>query len=138
MYSKEKFVLHKHDAFVAGTHLDLRIQIPHNNLLMSWAIPSAKIPENPGDRVLAVEVNKHGQYWLFIKNMEIPKGEYGGGKITLIQTGTLEIEGWGKTHITFKSTKGSPLNGRYTLHKIKSKNPKDKDNIWMFSKTKDQ
>lgn len=139
-YSVEKYVLHKHDAKTSGLHYDLRVSIPNRDLLASFALPKAKIPQKPGEKVLAVRTNDHGRYWLNIENMTIPKGEYGEGEITTLQRGVCEIEGWSNNHITFR-IKGDTkdlLNGRYALIKFRGTKSGDRNNLWILLKTKEQ
>jgi len=136
MYSIQPYVIHVHDALKAGQHWDLRIQIPNKRLLASWAIPRAVFPKNPGDKVLAVKVNDHGRYWLYMDNQTIPKGEYGAGTIKILQKGNAEIEGWSNNHITFR-IRGRVVNGRYVLIKFKPR-PGEKEDTWYLVKTKRQ
>lgn len=128
------FVLHRHEAKRAGLHYDLRIKYPNKKLLASWAIPSAKIPQNNQEKVLAVQTPDHGKYWLYFEG-DIPDGEYGAGSIKIIQKGNVEILGWSSNHITFKAS-GDPLNGKYTLIKFSPKKSEN-ENTWLLIKSKD-
>lgn len=136
MYSILQYVIHEHNAIRAGLHYDLRIKIPNKNLIASWALPKAEFPKFPGDKKLAVRVNDHGRYWLYIDNLDIPEGEYGAGHVKIVQKGLAEVEGWSDKYITF-NIKGRIATGRYSLIKIvpKEKNPQD---IWVLVKNKDQ
>lgn len=141
MYSLEKFILHKHDAKTAGLHWDFRVSIPNRDLLASFAIPKARIPQKPGDKVLLVRTSDHGRYWLNIENMTIPDGEYGAGEITTLQKGVCEIEGWSNNHITFVIHGDKNIeyfNGRYALIKFKGSKTHDRENLWVLVKTKKQ
>lgn len=141
MFANERFILHEHNAKTAGLHYDLRIKIPNRELLASFALPKAKIPQNPGEKVLAVRTNDHGLYFLNVDHMIIPPGDYGEGEIKSVQKGICEIEGWGKEHITFiiKGEKNTPyFNGRFALIKFKGKKNSDRDNLWVLVKTKKQ
>ena len=141
MYSLESFVLHKHLAKAAGPHLDFRVSIPNKDLLESFALPKGVVPKNPGEKVLAVQGSPHGRYWLHVENMDIPDGSYGAGKITTVQRGKVEIEGWSKLHITFiiRDTQTQEgFNGRYALIKFKGGKTHDRDNLWVLVKTKKQ
>ena len=140
MYSYEKYVLHKHSANTAGLHWDLRISIPNRDLLASFAIPKAKIPKIPGEKVLCVKTSDHGRYWLNIENMTIPDGEYGAGEISTISKGVCEIEGWSSSHITFyiHSDVKESFHGRYALIKFAGKKTHDRENLWVLVKTKKQ
>ena len=77
----------------------------------------------------------HGYYWLHTDNMNIPKGEYGAGTITVVQKGILEVEGWSETHITFR-IEGKHVCGRYSLIRFPAKE-KGAD-TWALIKTKVQ
>lgn len=140
MYSLEQFIIHQHDAKQAGLHFDLRISIPNRDLLASFALPKMRIPQSPGDKVLAVRTNDHGRYWINVDKMDIPDGEYGAGKITTFDKGRIEIEGWSKDHITFqiRSSVKDSFNGRYALIKFKGGKTHDRDNLWVLVKTKKQ
>ena len=48
-----KFVIHEHQALVAGWHHDLRLE--RNGVFKSWALPKG-VPEEPGVRRLAAPV----------------------------------------------------------------------------------
>lgn len=141
MYSTEKFIIHTHLAKKAGPHIDLRIGIPNRDSLASFALPKSKIPQNPGEKVLAVRGADHGRVWANIDNMEIPDGDYGAGTISTMQKGTCQIEGWSHSHITFRvngsSVKGG-LDGRYALIRFRGSKSGDRNNLWVLLKTKVQ
>lgn len=139
MYSTEQFVLHKHEAKTAGDHYDFRISIPNRSMLASFAIPKMNIPTKPGDKSLLIRTSDHGRMWLFFKG-EIPEGQYGAGTISIIQSGSVDIEGWSTKHITFviNDEKSKYFNGRYALIKFKGSKSSDKNNLWILVKTKKQ
>ena len=139
-FSTEKFVLHEHDAKTANLHYDLRISIPNRDTLASFALPKAQLPEKPGDKLLAVRTHDHGRMWLNIDHMVIPKGDYGEGVVKKIQSGVCEIEGWSNNYITFviKGDDKDLLNGRYALIKFRGSKSGDRDNLWIFLKTRQQ
>jgi len=128
------YVIHKHDADRAGSHYDLRIKIPKKRLLASFALPKLKFPKDSTEKVLAIRTNDHGRYWMYYQG-EIPKGEYGAGKISIVQKGQAEIFGWNSKHITF-SIEGPIATGRFSLIKFKGK--RDNANTWILIKTKEQ
>ena len=86
---KQPYVIDYHEAHRAGIHFDFRIKYPHKDKLMSWALPKARFPE-VGEKLLAVQTPDHEMDWLSWQG-EIPKGEYGGGKVTIYQSGMLDI-----------------------------------------------
>ena len=135
MFNKlEKFILHKHVSKTAGLHYDLRISIPNSDLLASFAIPKARVPKFPGEKVLCVKTSDHGRYWLNIENMTIPDGEYGAGEITNLQRNVCDIERWYANYITFivpNDVNNEYFNGRYSLIRFKGS---DRENLWILVK----
>lgn len=140
MFAIERYILHKHDAKTAGLHLDFRVSIPSRDSLASFAIPKAKIPQNPGDKCLCVRGSDHGRVWLNIEDMTIPDGDYGAGKISTISKGICEIEGWSNNHITFRinSDIKESFSGRYALIRFSGSKSGDRNNLWILVKTKTQ
>ena len=131
-----QYIIHRHNAVRAGLHLDLRFQQPNSKLIVSFAIPKAEIPQNIGDKVLAIKVEDHGQYFLHIDNMSIPKGHYGHGEMKMIQKGRMILEGFSKDYITFKIASGEHMNGRFAL--IRLKNSSEKQQAYILTKIKDK
>jgi len=139
IYAECKYVLHLHEAFRAGRHYDFRCQIPpKKKQLGSWAIPKARIPQNPGNRELAIRTPDHGALWLNFHG-HIDAGQYGGGKVSILQKGTLDVEGWSDKYITFyiHHGDGKYMKGRYALIKMKER-PKKKGNEWVIIKLKEK
>jgi bifunctional non-homologous end joining protein LigD len=127
-----KFVLHKHDAFRAGPHYDLRIEVPGQNYLNSWAIPKAEIPSKTGQKLLAILGEPHPKEWISFQG-DIPKGEYGGGKVTTVDKGTVQIIKWTDDSIKF-SANSKMLKGTFVLVRFKTAG---KNNNWLFMKSSD-
>jgi len=82
------FVVHHHDAEVAGKHYDLRIQHPDTEIGASWAIPKAKLP-GPGEKVLAVRQGDHRTSYFSFQG-HIHEG-YGKGQVSIAHKGPVEI-----------------------------------------------
>jgi hypothetical protein len=133
-----RYIIHQHDAVRAGLHLDLRFQQPNSNLIVSFAIPKAEIPQNIGDKVLAIKVEDHGQYFLNVDNMSIPKGQYGHGEMKMIQKGRMILEGFSPDYITFRMPEGKHMNGRFALIRFKKNDPKEKQQIYILTKIKEK
>jgi bifunctional non-homologous end joining protein LigD len=115
-----RFVVQEHSA--RRLHWDLRLE--HEGVAASWAIPNG-IPESPDENRKAVHTEDHPLEYLSWEG-EIPKGEYGGGTMTIWDSGTYELEKWtqGKVVVDFH---GERLQGRYALFRA-GKAEKD----WMI------
>ncbi len=113
-------------------HWDLRLE--HGGVLLSWAVPKGP-PEREGVRRLAVKVEDHPVDYATFAG-EIPKGNYGAGKVVLWDKGT-----WqpiykdtdtqlkeGKLEFTIR---GQRLNGDFVL--IRTDDEKDE---WLWMKMK--
>jgi len=118
------YVIQEHHA----THLHWDLRFEEDNVLKSWALPKNP-PETEGEKRLAVSVPDHPiEYALF--EGEIPKGNYGAGKVIIWDKGTFEIEE--KTPKKWiVNIRGKKLQGRYCLLHFK---PKEKN--WLFFKLK--
>ncbi len=102
------FVIQEHHA--RRLHWDLRLE--RDGVLASWAVPRG-LPAVPGESRLAVHTEDHPMEYLTFHG-EIPAGEYGGGSMTVYDTGTYVTEKWDERHVIVDLS-GEKITGRYAL-----------------------
>ncbi|MCV7193086.1 ATP-dependent DNA ligase [Mycolicibacterium brumae] len=122
------FVIHEHHA--RRLHFDFRLE--RDGVLVSWAIPK-NLPMTPAVNHLAVHTEDHPlEYGGF--EGDIPKGEYGAGKVIIWDSGTYDTEKFrddGEGGEVIVNLHGSKVTGRYALIQTGGKN-------WLAHRTKDQ
>ncbi|MET9248656.1 DNA polymerase ligase N-terminal domain-containing protein [Nonomuraea sp. NPDC003709] len=106
------FVIQEHHA--RSLHWDLRLE--RDGVLVSWAVPKG-LPADPGTNHLAVHTEDHPMEYLTFHG-EIPKGEYGGGTMTVWDTGTYETEKWSDREVKFV-LHGERASGRFVLFRTR-------------------
>lgn len=112
------FVVQEHHA--RSLHWDFRLE--HEGVLVSWAVPKG-IPDDPGRDHLAVHTEDHPLSYATFAG-EIPRGEYGGGTVSIWDTGRYELvkREPGEVKVVLH---GRRLSGGYTLYRTR-------DDQWMI------
>jgi len=109
------FVVQEHHA--RALHWDFRLE--RDGVLVSWALPKG-VPLDPKRNHLAVATEDHPlEYGRF--SGEIPQGEYGGGSVSVWDSGTYETEKWSDREVMVV-LHGHRVEGRYVLFKTDEKN----------------
>ncbi|MDV3130233.1 ATP-dependent DNA ligase [Mycobacterium sp. 21AC1] len=131
--NNDKFVIQEHHA--RRLHYDFRLE--RDGVLVSWAVPK-NLPDTTSVNHLAVHTEDHPMEYLTFHG-DIPKGEYGGGKVIVWDTGTYETEkfndnapdGPDKGGEVIVTLRGDRISGRYALIQTDGKN-------WLAHRMKDQ
>ncbi|CAN5296315.1 DNA polymerase ligase N-terminal domain-containing protein [soil metagenome] len=104
----DTFVVQEHHA--TALHWDLRLE--RDGVLVSWAVPKG-LPLDPKTNHLAKQTEDHPRDYAGFAG-EIPKGEYGGGRVTIWDSGTYELAKWSASEVMFV-LHGGRVQGRYVL-----------------------
>ncbi len=122
------FVIQEHHA--RRLHYDFRLE--RDGVLVSWAVPK-NLPETTAVNHLAVHTEDHPlEYGSF--EGTIPKGEYGGGKVVIWDSGTYDTEKFndsGEKGEVIVTLHGQRISGRYALIQTDG-------NQWLAHRMKDQ
>jgi bifunctional non-homologous end joining protein LigD len=106
------FVVQEHHA--RRLHWDFRLE--RDGVLVSWALPKG-VPDDPAVNHLAVHTEDHPlEYGEFAGT--IPKGEYGGGTVSIWDNGTYEPVKWTDREIKV-NLHGRRLDGGYVLFRTR-------------------
>jgi bifunctional non-homologous end joining protein LigD len=108
------FVIQQHHA--RRLHWDLRLE--RDGVLVSWAVPRG-IPRDPARNHLAVHTEDHPMEYATFSG-EIPAGEYGGGRMTIYDSGTYTTEKWRDDEVIIE-LRGDRVSGRYVLFQTAGK-----------------
>jgi bifunctional non-homologous end joining protein LigD len=103
-----RFVVQEHHA--RRLHWDLRLE--RDGVLVSWAVPKG-IPPDPATNHLAVHTEDHPISYLEFEG-DIPKGNYGAGRMTIWDRGTYDCEKWWPSEVIVV-LHGERVRGRYIL-----------------------
>lgn len=114
----DTFVVQEHHA--RRLHWDFRLE--RGGVLVSWAVPKG-LPLDPAAKHLAVHTEDHPLEYAGFAG-EIPKGEYGGGRVILWDRGTYTCEKWTDREVKVVLA-GSRVQGRYVLFQTR-------DQDWMI------
>jgi len=109
------FTVHRHHA--SHLHYDLRLE--EDGVLKSWAVPKG-LPPRPGIKRLAVATEDHPMEYLTFEG-EIPKGQYGGGKMWVYANGRYEITKRKKDGGIYFNLNSKQVNAEYRMYPIKEK-----------------
>lgn len=112
---ESSYSVQRHFSEKAPDHHDLRLKM--GNKAYSWAIP---VWPNRGERQLAVLQPVHSVKYMGFRGI-IPKGEYGAGRVDLMDHRKVDITDWGKKKIAFNVLSGKN-EGRYALINIGDNN----------------
>ena len=122
--NNDRFVIQEHHA--RRLHYDFRLE--RDGVLVSWAVPK-NLPDTPSVNHLAVHTEDHPMEYLTFTGI-IPKGEYGGGKVIVWDSGTYETEKFNDDEVIV-TLHGEKISGRYALIQTDGKN-------WLAHRMKDQ
>ncbi|HTU75096.1 MAG TPA: DNA ligase D [Trebonia sp.] len=102
------FVVQEHHA--RRLHWDFRLE--RDGVLVSWALPKG-VPDDPATNHLAVHTEDHPLEYAAFQG-QIPRGEYGGGAVTIWDHGTYELLKWDDREVKVV-LHGERLSGGYVL-----------------------
>ncbi|HEU5473223.1 MAG TPA: non-homologous end-joining DNA ligase [Actinophytocola sp.] len=119
----DTFVIQEHHA--RRLHWDVRLE--RGGVLVSWAVPKG-LPAVPGDIRLAVHTEDHPMEYAAFEG-DIPKGEYGGGRMFIWDRGRYETIKWSDREVQVVLN-GARIKGRYTFFRS---GRADKD--WMVRRS---
>ncbi|MFC5994682.1 non-homologous end-joining DNA ligase [Pseudonocardia hispaniensis] len=105
---QQRFVIQEHHA--SQLHWDVRLE--RDGVLASWAVPKG-LPTDPDTIRLAVRTEDHPLEYLEFSG-EIPRGEYGAGRMTIWDAGRYDTEKWSDREVAVV-LHGDRASGRYVF-----------------------
>ncbi|WP_363320507.1 non-homologous end-joining DNA ligase [Pseudonocardia sp.] len=120
-----RFVIQEHHA--RRLHWDVRLE--RDGVLASWAVPKG-LPADGETVRLAVRTEDHPMEYLDFHG-EIPAGEYGGGTMTIWDSGTYETEKWHPREVAVVFH-GEKARGRYVFIRTHREGEKD---AWLLRRS---
>lgn len=130
----DTFVIQEHHA--TALHWDFRLE--REGVLVSWAVPRG-IPTTTKQNRLAVQTEDHPlEYATFAGSID--HGEYGGGDVTIWDSGHYNLEKWRDNEVIV-TLDGARAQGRFALIRTRPGAGPDrgaKGNQWLMHRTKDQ
>jgi bifunctional non-homologous end joining protein LigD len=109
----DTFVIQEHHA--RRLHWDVRLE--RDGVLVSWAVPKG-LPPDPQTNHLAVHTEDHPLEYAAFEG-EIPRGEYGGGKMLIWDRGHYDVEKWTDREVKVV-LHGSRVEGRYVFFRVRN------------------
>jgi bifunctional non-homologous end joining protein LigD len=122
--NNDTFVIQEHHA--RRLHWDVRLE--RDGVLVSWAVPKG-LPTEPGSIRLAVHTEDHPMEYATFEG-EIPKGEYGAGKMTIWDRGRYETLKWSDREVAVV-LHGQRVSGRYVFFHGGGRDDRD----WMVRRS---
>ncbi len=119
-----RFVIQEHHA--RRLHYDFRLE--RDGVLVSWAIPK-NLPDTTSVNHLAVRTEDHPLEYATFEG-DIPKGEYGAGKVIIWDSGSYETEKFRDDEVIV-TLHGNRISGRYALIQTNG-------DQWLAHRMKDQ
>jgi bifunctional non-homologous end joining protein LigD len=117
----DSFVVQEHHA--TALHWDVRLE--RDGVLVSWAVPKG-LPLDPATNHLARHTEDHPLAYASFAG-DIPQGEYGGGQVTVWDSGTYELEKWREDEVKVV-LHGNRVEGRYVFFRTRKR---AKSDDWM-------
>ena len=125
------FVIQEHHA--RALHWDFRLE--HDGVLVSWAVPKSP-PTDPKSNRLAVQTEDHPMEYATFEG-GIPHGEYGGGSVSIWDSGTYRLHKWREGKEVIVTLHGRPDGGlgqvrKYALIHTGGGTGKKADRNWLM------